>query len=207
MRRCTATAILHCHARDWVYVPSGERRFAREVSSGGPPRQIRWHGNRVRRTARPAGVSNAMVCRTRGSNGESPSERIEDQAVMRGLITTALNNRFMVMALAVLLLVGAPSRFHNSGRKLSRRRHTITSSNHSGTGRAAEEVEQQVTIPIEIQMNEFSPAAPALVSLFGLSSGCSSSMTIGKRLEPAEGARKTLLVAFPLLCSRRGNTD
>jgi heavy metal efflux system protein len=91
---------------------------------------------------------------------------------MRGLITTALNNRFMVLALAVLLLVWGAVSFHN----LPVEAYPDVANNYvqiitQWPGRAAEEVEQQVTIPIEIQMNGI-PHLQHLrsVSLFGLSS-------------------------------------
>jgi heavy metal efflux system protein len=91
---------------------------------------------------------------------------------MRGLIDFALNNRFMVLALAVLLLVWGAISFHS----LPVEAYPDVANNYvqiitQWPGRAAEEVEQQVTIPIEIQMN----GIPHLVhlrsvSLFGLSS-------------------------------------
>ena len=73
---------------------------------------------------------------------------------MRGLIDFALNNRFMVLALAVLLLVSGAISFHN----LPVEAYPDVANNYvqiitQWPGRAAEEVEQQVTIPIEIQMN------------------------------------------------------
>ena len=91
---------------------------------------------------------------------------------MRGLIEFALNNRFMVLALAVLLLVWGAISFHN----LPVEAYPDVANNYvqiitQWPGRAAEEVEQQVTIPIEIQMNGI-PHLEHLrsVSLFGLSS-------------------------------------
>src|SRR6201984_1382800 len=91
---------------------------------------------------------------------------------MRGLIDFALNNRFMVLALAVLLLVWGAVSFHN----LPVEAYPDVANNYvqiitQWPGRAAEEVEQQVTIPIEIQMNGI-PHLQHLrsVSLFGLSS-------------------------------------
>src|SRR5471030_2147767 len=73
---------------------------------------------------------------------------------MRGLIDFALNNRFMVLALAILLLVWGAISFHN----LPVEAYPDVANNYvqiitQWPGRAAEEVEQQVTIPIEIQMN------------------------------------------------------
>jgi cobalt-zinc-cadmium resistance protein CzcA len=91
---------------------------------------------------------------------------------MRGLIDFALNNRFMVLALAVLLLVWGAISFHN----LPVEAYPDVANNYvqiitQWPGRAAEEIEQQVTIPIEIQMNGI-PHLEHLrsVSLFGLSS-------------------------------------
>jgi cobalt-zinc-cadmium resistance protein CzcA len=91
---------------------------------------------------------------------------------MRGLIDFALNNRFMVLALAMLLLVWGAISFHN----LPVEAYPDVANNYvqiitQWPGRAAEEIEQQVTIPIEIQMNGI-PHLEHLrsVSLFGLSS-------------------------------------
>jgi cobalt-zinc-cadmium resistance protein CzcA len=91
---------------------------------------------------------------------------------MRGLIDFALNNRFMVLALAVLLLVWGAISFHS----LPVEAYPDVANNYvqiitQWPGRAAEEIEQQVTIPIEIQMNGI-PHLDHLrsVSLFGLSS-------------------------------------
>ena len=91
---------------------------------------------------------------------------------MKGLITVALNNRFMALAIAILLLVWGAISFHS----LPVEAYPDVANNYVNVitqwpGRAAEEVEQQVTIPIEIQMNGI-PHLTHLrsVSLFGLSS-------------------------------------
>jgi heavy metal efflux system protein len=92
--------------------------------------------------------------------------------MMRGLIDFALNNRFMVLALAVLLLLWGATSFHS----LPVEAYPDVANNYvqiitQWPGRAAEEVEQQVTIPIEIQMNGIPHLAHLRsVSLFGLSS-------------------------------------
>ena len=90
---------------------------------------------------------------------------------MRGLIDFALNNRFMVLALAVVLLVWGAISFHN----LPVEAYPDVANNYvqiitQWPGRAAEEVEQQVTIPIEIQMSGM-PHMTFLrsESIFGLS--------------------------------------
>src|SRR5271156_2245437 len=72
---------------------------------------------------------------------------------MRRLIDFALNNRFMVLALTALLLVWGAISFH----ALPVEAYPDVANNYvqvitQWPGRAAEEVEQQVTIPIEIQM-------------------------------------------------------
>ncbi len=91
---------------------------------------------------------------------------------MRGLIDFALNNRFMVLALAVLFLLWGAISFHG----LPVEAYPDVANNYvqiitQWPGRAAEEVEQQVTIPIEIQMNGMPHLAHLRsVSLFGLSS-------------------------------------
>ncbi|MGC1904989.1 MAG: CusA/CzcA family heavy metal efflux RND transporter [Candidatus Acidiferrum sp.] len=91
---------------------------------------------------------------------------------MRNAIEMALNNRFMVIALGLLLLVWGGISFHN----LPVEAYPDVANNYvqiitQWPGRAAEEVEQQVTIPIEVQMNGI-PHLQHLrsASLFGLSS-------------------------------------
>src|ERR1700747_307864 len=91
---------------------------------------------------------------------------------MRSLINFALHNRFMMLALAVLLLAWGAISFHS----LPVEAYPDVANNYvqvitQWPGRAAEEIEQQVTIPIEIQMNGTPHLAHLRsVSLFGLSS-------------------------------------
>ena len=91
---------------------------------------------------------------------------------MQSLINFALNNRFMMLALALLLLAWGAISFHS----LPVEAYPDVANNYvqvitQWPGRAAEEVEQQVTIPIEIQMNGLPHLAHLRsVSLFGLSS-------------------------------------
>ena len=91
---------------------------------------------------------------------------------MRKSIALALNSPFMVIALGLLLLVWGAISFHN----LPVEAYPDVANNYvqiitQWPGRAAEEVEQQVTIPIEVQMNGI-PHLQHLrsSSLFGLSS-------------------------------------
>ena len=92
--------------------------------------------------------------------------------MIRAVVNYALNNRFIILALATLLLVWGAISFH----ELPVEAYPDVANNYvqiitQWPGRAAEEVEQQVTIPIEIQMNGI-PHLEHLrsVSLFGLSS-------------------------------------
>src|ERR1700680_4348923 len=92
--------------------------------------------------------------------------------MIRALVDFALNNRFVVLALAILALGWGAISFHN----LPVEAYPDIADNYATIitqwpGRAAEEVEQQVTIPIEIQMNGI-PHLQHLRSnsLFGLSS-------------------------------------
>jgi heavy metal efflux system protein len=73
--------------------------------------------------------------------------------VIRRLVEFALNNRFVVLAVAILLLGWGAVSFHN----LPVEAYPDIADNYvtvitQWPGRSAEEVEQQVTIPIEIQM-------------------------------------------------------
>jgi cobalt-zinc-cadmium resistance protein CzcA len=91
--------------------------------------------------------------------------------MIRFVVDFALNNRFVVLATVVLLLVWGAVSFHN----LPVEAYPDIADNYvtvitQWPGRAAEEVEQQVTIPVEKQMN----GIPHLLhlrseSIFGLS--------------------------------------
>src|SRR3982075_4751634 len=91
--------------------------------------------------------------------------------MIRALIDYALDNRFLILAAAILLLIWGAISFHN----LPVEAYPDVANNYvqiitQWPGRSAEEVEQQVTIPIEIQMNGM-PHLSFLrsESIFGLS--------------------------------------
>jgi cobalt-zinc-cadmium resistance protein CzcA len=91
--------------------------------------------------------------------------------MIRALVDFALNNRFVVIALVVLLTAWGVMSFHN----LPVEAYPDIADNYvtvitQWPGRSAEEVEQQVTIPVEIQMNGI-PHLQFLrsESIFGLS--------------------------------------
>ena len=91
--------------------------------------------------------------------------------MIHALVDFALNNRFLVLAAAILTLIWGLVAFHN----LPVEAYPDVANNYvqiitQWPGRAAEEVEQQVTIPIEIAVN----GIPHLehmrsISMFGLS--------------------------------------
>jgi len=92
--------------------------------------------------------------------------------MIRALVDYALDNRFLVTLAALLLLIWGAVSFHN----LPVEAYPDVANNYvqvitQWPGRAAEEVEQQVTIPLEIVMNGI-PHLEYLrsTSLFGLSS-------------------------------------
>src|ERR1700731_277629 len=77
--------------------------------------------------------------------------------MIRGLVDFALNNKFVVIAVAILLMGWGAISFHT----LPVEAYPDIGDNYvtvitQWPGRAAEEVEQQVTIPVEIQMNGIS---------------------------------------------------
>src|SRR6201997_5185178 len=92
--------------------------------------------------------------------------------MIRAIVDFALDNRFIVLAIAVLLLFWGAVSFHN----LPVEAYPDVANNYvqvitQWPGRAAEEVEQQVTIPIEVQMNGLPHLAHLRsTTLFGLSS-------------------------------------
>ena len=92
--------------------------------------------------------------------------------MIRGLVDFSLTNRFLILTAALLLLIWGAISFHN----LPVEAYPDVANNYvtiitQWPGRAAEEVEQQVSIPIEIIMNGI-PHLQNLrsVSLAGLSS-------------------------------------
>ena len=91
---------------------------------------------------------------------------------MIGLVKFALNNRLMVLAMAVLLFIWGIISFHN----LPVEAYPDVANNYvqiitQWPGISAEQVEQQVSIPLEIAMNGIPHLAHLRsVSLFGLSS-------------------------------------
>src|SRR5258708_9846858 len=92
--------------------------------------------------------------------------------MIRRLVDYSLDNRFLVLAFAILLFVWGIISFRN----LPVAAYPDVANNYvqvitQWPGRAAEEVEQQVTIPLEIAVNGI-PHLEHLrsVSLFGLSS-------------------------------------
>jgi cobalt-zinc-cadmium resistance protein CzcA len=92
--------------------------------------------------------------------------------MIRAAIDFALDNRIIVLAIAILLLIWGAISFHN----LPIEAYPDVANNYVNIitqwpGRAAEEVEQQVTIPIEIVMNGISHLDNLRsISVFGLSS-------------------------------------
>ena len=73
--------------------------------------------------------------------------------MIRGFVDFALNNRFMILAAAILLFIWGAISFHN----LPVEAYPDVANNYvtiitQWPGRAAEEVEQQVTVPLEIVM-------------------------------------------------------
>ena len=92
--------------------------------------------------------------------------------MIRKIVDFAIDNRLIVLIMALLLLIWGAISFHN----LPVEAYPDVANNYvqiitQWPGRAAEEVEQQVTIPIEIQMNGLPHLAHLRsTSLFGLSS-------------------------------------
>ncbi len=92
--------------------------------------------------------------------------------MINGLVDFALKNRFLILAVAILLLIWGGISFHN----LPVEAYPDVANNYvqvitQWPGRAAEEVEQQVTVPLEIVVNGI-PHLTSLrsISIFGLSS-------------------------------------
>src|SRR5215475_9452380 len=74
--------------------------------------------------------------------------------MIRALVDSALNNRFVVLGMAFLLFIWGMIAFHNLPvEAYPDVANTWVQVITQWPGRAAEEVEQQVTIPVEIQMN------------------------------------------------------
>ena len=74
--------------------------------------------------------------------------------MIRSFVDFALNNRFVILGLAIVLFIGGIISFHRLPvEAYPDVANTWVQIITQWPGRAAEEVEQQVTIPIEIQMN------------------------------------------------------
>src|SRR6516225_280326 len=74
--------------------------------------------------------------------------------MIRALVDFALNNRFVVLGLAIFIFIWGVIAFHNLPvEAYPDVANTWVQVITQWPGRAAEEMEQQVTIPIEIQMN------------------------------------------------------
>jgi cobalt-zinc-cadmium resistance protein CzcA len=95
----------------------------------------------------------------------------EEETLIRSLVDFALNNRFIVLAVAILLLLWGAISFN----QLPVEAYPDVANNYveiitQWPGRAAEEVEQQVTIPLEVVMNGIPGVAHLRsFSIFGLS--------------------------------------
>src|SRR5271167_195650 len=86
--------------------------------------------------------------------------------MIKALVDFALNNRFVILGLAIFLFIWGVIAFHNLPvEAYPDVANTWVQVITQWPGRAAEEVEQQVTIPIEIQMN----GIPHLVHLRSVS--------------------------------------
>src|SRR5216683_3062056 len=91
--------------------------------------------------------------------------------MIRALVDFSLNNRLLVLLATILLLVWGAISFHN----LPVEAYPDVANNWvqiitQWPGRAGEEIEQQVTIPIEVQMNGIAHLTNLRsVSVFGLS--------------------------------------
>ncbi|MBV9442945.1 MAG: efflux RND transporter permease subunit, partial [Acidobacteriaceae bacterium] len=92
--------------------------------------------------------------------------------MIRALVDFALNNRFLVVLTAALLLIWGAISFHN----LPVEAYPDVANNYvqvitQWPGHAAEEIEQQVTIPVEIAVNGIAHLDHLRsISIFGLSS-------------------------------------
>jgi cobalt-zinc-cadmium resistance protein CzcA len=91
--------------------------------------------------------------------------------MIRAAVDFALSNRFLILSAAVLMMIGGAISFH----KLPVEAYPDVANNYveiitQWPGRAAEEVEQQVTIPLEIRVNGI-PHLEHLrsITMFGLS--------------------------------------
>jgi len=86
--------------------------------------------------------------------------------MIRALVDFALNNRFVVLGLAIFIFIWGVIAFHNLPvEAYPDVANTWVQIITQWPGRAAEEIEQQVTVPIEIQMN----GIPHLVHLRSVS--------------------------------------
>ena len=138
-----ANAVLHLHDHDWVYVPIGGNRFSAYRSKGRRHASRRHAGDPLRGGSWPTSYSECPGLPKYGGT-----------VVINSIVDFALNNRFIVLSVAVVLFVWGIIAF----KRLPVEAYPDVANTWvqvitQWPGRAAEEVEQQITIPIEIQMN------------------------------------------------------
>ena len=138
-----AAAILHLHDRDWVYVPAEGGRF-RRVGSGGREDARRKTSRRLSRGSRRARrwCATRWSCKTRWTSNDSATRRFRARQAALILGVAALLFAWGILAFRALPIEAYPDVANNYVNVITQ-----------WPGRAAEEVEQQVTIPLEIVMN------------------------------------------------------
>ncbi len=138
-----STAILHLHDRDWVFIPAGGKQFRRVEVNAGDMLPGNNQQNPFRHCTRPTG----------GIRG-SPTASHAGGAMIRRLVDFALENRFLVLAVAILLFAWGIVSFY----RLPVDAYPDVANNYVDViaqwpGISAEQIEQQVTIPLETVMN------------------------------------------------------
>ena len=130
--------------------------------------------------------------------------------MIQKIVAFSLSNRMIVLAIAVLLFIWGVISF----RALPVEAYPDVANNYVNVitqwpGRAAEEIEQQVTIPIEIVMNGI-PHLTTLrsASLVGVvERDHDIRRRFGKRLEPAEGSGAAIAAQLPNNLQPQMGTD
>ena len=150
-------AVLHLHDRDWVYMLADRGTFRRVAVEGGDMLPGGMQEIRVGTERRPAG---RVECACPAVYGGS--------VMIRGLVDFALNNRWLVLGAAILLFGWGIISFHN----LPVEAYPDVANNYvqiitQWPGRAAEEVEQQVTVPTRDPDGRYPAHAASALNLAG----------------------------------------
>ena len=140
------TAVMRLQDKDWVFRKESPNQF-RKIEVLSSRCNLRW-------IARVAGWRGKDRRRDRSQCARVFYRHGGDQRMIRGLIDFALRERILVLSVALVLFIWGIISFHNLPiEAYPDVADTYTQIISQWPGHAAEEVEQQITVPLEVQLN------------------------------------------------------